>query len=78
VRPEYSGPVTIDGLTEGANVKITDLLGNLVFEETSEGGSVQWDTTAFGKYRVKSGVYFIMATTEDALETKISKIMIVR
>jgi hypothetical protein len=78
VRPEYNGPVTIDGLTEGANVKITDLLGNLVFEETSEGGSVQWDTTAFGKYRVKSGVYFIMATTEDALETKISKIMIVR
>ena len=78
VRPEYSGPVTIDGLTEGANVKITDLEGNLVFEQTSEGGSVQWDTTAFGKYRVRSGVYFILATTEDALETKISKIMIVR
>ncbi|NQX77467.1 two-component regulator propeller domain-containing protein [Gilvibacter sp.] len=78
VRPEYSGPVTIDGLTEGANVKITDLEGNLVFEQTSEGGSVQWDTTAFGKYRVRSGVYFIMATTEDALETKVSKIMIVR
>ena len=78
VRPEYSGPVTIDGLTEGANVKITDLEGNLVFEQTSEGGSGQWDTTAFGKYRVRSGVYFIMATTEDALETKVSKIMIVR
>ena len=78
VRPEYSGPVTIDGLTEGANVKITDLEGNLVFEQTSEGGSVQWDTTAFGRYRVRSGVYFIMATTEDALETKVAKIMIVR
>lgn len=78
VRPEYSGPVTIDGLTRNANVKITDLEGNLVFEQVSEGGSIQWDTTAFGKYRVRSGVYFILATTSDALETKVAKIMIVR
>ncbi|MEP2936376.1 MAG: two-component regulator propeller domain-containing protein [Gilvibacter sp.] len=78
VRPEYSGPVTIDGLTADANVKITDLEGNLVYEEQSEGGSIQWDTTAFGKYKVRSGVYFILATTEDGLETKVGKIMIVR
>ncbi len=78
VRPEYMGPVTIDGLTADANVKITDLEGNLVYEERSEGGSIQWDTTAFGKYKVRSGVYFILATTKDGLETKIGKIMIVR
>lgn len=78
VRPEYSGSVTIDGLTADANVKITDLEGNLVYEERSEGGSIQWDTTAFGKYRVRSGVYFVLATTEDGLETKVAKIMIVR
>ena len=47
VRPTYFGNVTIDGLTAKANVKITDITGNLVFETTSEGGSVQWDTTAF-------------------------------
>lgn len=78
VRPEFQGNVTIDGLTSRANVKITDLEGNLVFEETSQGGSVQWDTTAFGRYKVASGVYLVMVTTEDALETKIHKIMIVR
>ena len=78
VRPEFSGNVTIDGLTADANVKITDIEGNLVYEETSEGGSVLWDTTAFGKYRVASGVYLILITTEDAIETKVSKIMIIR
>ncbi|WP_461304622.1 type IX secretion system anionic LPS delivery protein PorZ [Aureisphaera sp.] len=78
VRPGFTGNVTIDGLTAQANVKITDIEGNLVFETTSEGGSVLWDTTAFGQYRVASGVYLVMITTDDALETKVSKIMIVR
>jgi len=78
VRPGFTGSVTIDGLTANANVKITDIEGNLVFETTSEGGSVQWDTTAFGQYKVASGVYLILITTGDALETKVSKIMVVR
>lgn len=78
VRPGFSGNVTIDGLTAQANVKITDITGNLVFETISQGGSVQWDTTAFGKYKVRSGVYLIMVTTDNYEETKISKIMIVR
>ncbi len=78
VRPGFTGNVTIDGLTENANVKITDISGNLVFETTSEGGSVLWDTTAFGRHKVASGVYLVMVSTEDLLETKITKIMIVR
>jgi ligand-binding sensor domain-containing protein len=78
VRPGFEGNVTIDGLTARANVKITDLEGNLVFEETSQGGSVLWDTTAFGRYKVASGVYLVLITTDDALETKVHKIMIVR
>ncbi|HET8804133.1 MAG TPA: two-component regulator propeller domain-containing protein, partial [Aequorivita sp.] len=78
VHPGFNGNVTIDGLTSQANVKITDITGNLVFEETSEGGSVLWDTTAFGKYKVRSGVYLVLVTTEDNLETKVAKIMIIR
>lgn len=78
VRPQFKGNVTIDGLTANANVKITDISGNLVFETTSEGGSVLWDTTAFGKYRVASGVYLVIITGEEALETKVTKIMVVR
>lgn len=78
VRPGFNGNVTIDGLMARSNVKITDLNGNLVFEQVSEGGSILWDTTAFGRYRVASGVYFVMVTSSDALETKIAKVMIIR
>ena len=78
VRPNFTGNVTIKGLTAKANVKITDITGNLVFETTSEGGSVQWDTTAFGKYKVASGVYLILITSDDNLQTKVAKIMIIR
>lgn len=78
VRPTYTGMVTIDGLTAQANVKITDITGNLVYEEVSEGGSIQWDTTAFGRHKVASGVYLILVTSEDATETKIAKVMIIR
>ncbi|MEZ4857497.1 MAG: T9SS type A sorting domain-containing protein [Flavobacteriaceae bacterium] len=78
VRPNFEGNVTIDGLTADANVKITDIEGNLVFETTSQGGSVLWDTRAFGKYKVASGVYMVLITSEDQLETKVTKIMVIR
>ncbi|RRO16385.1 type IX secretion system anionic LPS delivery protein PorZ [Flavobacteriaceae bacterium 14752] len=78
VKPGFSGVVTIDGLTDNANVKITDVTGNLVHEEFASGGSIQWDTRAFGKHRVASGVYMVLITGEDQIETQVSKIMIIR
>jgi len=78
VRPNFNGDVKIANLTDSANVKITDIEGNLVFEATSEGGTVLWDTTAFGKYKVRTGVYMIFISTEDATETKVKKVMVVR
>lgn len=78
VRPEYYGTVKITNLIDNCNVKITDIAGNLVFETIAEGGTIEWDTTAFGKYKVASGVYMIFIATEDASETKVKKVMIVR
>lgn len=78
VRPNFTGEVTIDGLTDRANVKITDVTGNLVYEEFASGGSIQWDTRAFGKHKVASGVYLVLITADDQIETQIAKIMIIR
>lgn len=78
VRPGYEGTVKISGLIDNANVKITDIEGNLVYETTSEGGTIEWDTRAFGKHKVASGVYMIFIATEDGVETKVKKVMIVR
>lgn len=78
VRPEFSGTVKIAGLLDRANVKITDIEGNLVHEAVSEGGTIEWDTTAFGKYKVASGVYMIFIAADDGVETKVKKVMIIR
>lgn len=78
VRPEYTGTVKINGLLNKANVKITDVAGNLVFEATTEGGTLEWDTTAFGKHKVASGVYMIFVSAQDGSETKVKKVMIIR
>lgn len=78
VRPEFDGLVTINGLMNKSNVKITDIEGNLVYETISEGGTITWNTQAFNKYKVASGVYMVFISSEDGLETKIKKIMIVR
>jgi hypothetical protein len=78
VRPGFDGDVNISGLVDKANIKITDIEGNLVYETTSEGGTVLWDTRAFGRYKVASGVYMIFIASEDGTETKVKKVMIVR
>ncbi len=78
VRPDYTGMITVGGLIDKANIKITDITGSLVFQATAEGGSVQWDGTAFGQYKVATGVYLVFVVTEDGNETQAKKIMIVR
>ncbi|WP_264548479.1 two-component regulator propeller domain-containing protein [Flavobacterium sp. N2820] len=78
VRPEFLGTVKISGLTDKANVKITDIEGNLVYETTSSGGTIEWDTKAFGKHKVASGVYMVFVVSEDGLDSTVKKIMIIR
>jgi hypothetical protein len=78
VRPGFDGTVKITGLLNKANIKIADIEGNLVHEVIAEGGSIEWDTTAFGKYKVASGVYMIFISAQDGIETKVKKVMIIR
>ena len=78
VRPNFVGTVKISGFTDKANVKITDIEGNLVYEATSSGGTIEWDTKAFGKHKVASGVYMIFVASEDALDSTVKKVMIIR
>lgn len=78
VRPGFTGTVKIAALTNKANIKITDIEGNLVYETTSEGGTIEWDTTAFGKYKVASGVYMVLVSSQDGTDTIVKKVMIIR
>ena len=76
VKKDYAGEIAIRGLTNGTNVKITDISGNLVFETTSLGGTATWDGNRFNGERVKTGVYLFLCTSEDFKESIVKKVLI--
>ena len=77
VRPDYTGRVTISGLTEGAEVKITSTGGQLVYRGTAVGGSLLWDAcNAYGK-RVAPGVYYIYAAKADGSKGASAKVVVI-
>ena len=43
VRPDYDGPIAIKGLARDADVKITDINGQRVYETKALGGQAIWD-----------------------------------
>ena len=70
--------VTIRGLLSGVSVKIVDVAGNLVYEAISKGGSITWNLTAFGKYKVASGVYIALISNDDGTKTQTTKILVIK
>lgn len=77
VRETYTGPVTIAGLIENTDVKITDISGNLVYATTSFGGQAVWDGNNLNGNRVKTGVYMVFCNDEDGEETHVTKILFI-
>lgn len=78
VEPDYQGPVAIKGLVYNANVKITDVAGNIVTQLTAEGGQAIWNLKDISGREVKSGVYLVFSSNDDGSETMVTKILIVR
>ena len=77
VRETWDGPVTIAGLVEDTDVKITDITGNLVYQGTSLGGQVVWNGTNLSGNRVRTGVYLVFCTDRNGEETHIEKILFI-
>ncbi|MGM0621519.1 MAG: T9SS type A sorting domain-containing protein [Bacteroidota bacterium] len=77
VRETYDGPVTITGLVEDTDVKITDISGNLVYQGTSLGGQAVWDGRNLNGNRVKTGVYLVFCNDEYGEETHIEKLLFI-
>ncbi len=79
VRPEYDGPIAINGLAQDATVKITDIAGQLVFETNANGGQAIWDTRDYNGRKVNTGVYLVFATSRNASnpDVAVAKILVV-
>lgn len=77
VKPEYTGLIAIKGLVQNANVKITDIAGNLVFETKANGGTATWDGKNFNGKRASTGVYIVYSSNDDGTETFATKILFI-
>ena len=78
VRPEHMDKVTIVGLMDNSNVKITDLNGNIIYQTKSLGGQAIWNCRNVNGSRVATGVYLVLASTEEASESVVTKIIVVK
>lgn len=78
VRPDYTGWITITGLMDNSLVKIADSAGNVIHSGRSEGGSMVWDGCNASGQRVRTGVYFVMASqNQQGNSGVVAKIMVV-
>ena len=77
VRETYNGIIAISGLVTDANIKITDINGNLVFEDFSKGGQASWNGKNKNGDRVSTGVYIVFSTDINGIEKIVSKILFI-
>lgn len=79
VRPDYTGWITVKGLKDNSLVKIADAAGNVFYQTRSEGGMVVWDGCNASGQRVKSGVYFVFASSNenDQKSGAVTKIVVI-
>ena len=78
VRADYSGNISIVGLTHGCVVKIVDAAGFLVNEGESNGGMYLWNGRNSRGEKVASGVYYVLTYDSDGREGVATKILITR
>ena len=77
VRPEYGGPITVQGLAYESDVKITDVSGNVVYRTRSNGGTVIWDGQTLQGERAKTGVYLVWTASATGKGKNVAKIVLI-
>jgi hypothetical protein len=77
VTHEYTGPIAITGLVKDADVKITDVRGQVVYKTTALGGRAIWDGNNFSGERAATGVYMVFITNADGSQKAVTKILLI-
>lgn len=78
VRPDYSGPIVLDGLVYDSDIKVVNTAGHTVAAGTSVGGTFTWNGRGPSGERVGSGVYYFMIATPDGKESTVAKVAVIR
>jgi hypothetical protein len=71
----YTGSIAIRGLVTDADVRITDISGQLVYRTKALGGQAVWNGLDYTGKRPQSGVFLIFVTNRDGSQTHVGKMM---
>ena len=77
VTADYTGLITVVGLSLNADVKICSSSGKLIAEGRSNGGTFTWDGCDRNGNRVASGVYMVITATNDGKKGTVCKIAVI-
>jgi hypothetical protein len=78
VREDFNEYISISGLKEKSEVKITDAQGGLVYRTLSNGGTAVWNGRRFSGEKASTGVYFVFVNDETGKERKAGKILFIK
>ncbi len=71
----YNGTIAIKGISENADVRITDISGQLIYRTKALGGQAVWNGLDYTGRRPQSGVYLIFITNRDGSQKHIGKMV---
>lgn len=78
VKPDYTGLITITGLSFDADIKIVTTNGILVNQGRSNGGTYTWNGKDLKGQKVASGIYMVETATSDGSKGTVCKIAIIK
>jgi ligand-binding sensor domain-containing protein len=74
----YQGTIAIKGLVANADVRITDISGQLVYRTKALGGQAVWNGLDYTGRRPQTGVYLIFASDANGAETYTGKLVFLK
>ena len=78
VKPDYTGLITIVGLSQNSDVKILTSNGRIVNEGKSNSGTYTWNGCDTNGKKVASGIYMVATATSDGEKGTVCKIAIIK
>lgn len=78
VKSDYNGTIAIKGLVDNADVRITDISGQLIFRTKALGGQAVWNGTDYTGRRPQTGVFLVFATNNTGTETFSGKMVFIK
>lgn len=78
IRPNYFGDITITGLMEDTEVRITDMQGHVVSHGKSNGSVYTWNGYLADGRHASTGIYYVFQATQDGENSNVAKFAIIK